>query len=380
MSDIEKSEITEDEDKEQDLDEKVDESSDESVDEEEMSTSLEDLRDEVADAYLTFLDTKKEWAIATAASLWVSLNPLRQWAIDYMLATPKEDEWVFDKIWKKLKKEMLKKISGWEMLEYNQADLKKMKELIKENKDNASALEAIRAQIEQGIDPTQKSVDPVDSKVSATWVATNTEVATVVSSNAIEVLPDWKQAQVLKVLDDVLKYDEKHPVEYDWWWRNDISKWLDCSGLLIYSFHQAGFESVGGDSREMFKKLPTTKLEMNDDWKFKDLTNIKPGDSIFWNTTNPDYDWSAESIPTIKKDEKDYRIHHVAFIKSVDVDSGKLVIVESNWRDWVIEREIDYKHELQETNHKSELFVWHIDYEGLLAYDGEKDEHLSLAA
>jgi hypothetical protein len=57
-----------------------------------------------------------------------------------------------------------------------------------------------------------------------------------------------------------------------------------------------------------------------------------------------------------------------------------LVIVESNWRDWVIEREIDYKHELQETNHKSELFVWHIDYEGLLAYDGEKDEHLSLAA
>ncbi|HCB51521.1 TPA: hypothetical protein DEP21_03010 [Patescibacteria group bacterium] len=92
-------------------------------------------------------------------------------------------------------------------------------------------------------------------------------------------------------LDKVLEYDKTHPIKYKMGERTSLENGLDCSGLIIYTMHQAGLEAPGAESRAMFSNLDTEKLEMDDDGDITNLNTIKAGDTLFWNTTNPDYDW-----------------------------------------------------------------------------------------
>ena len=328
------------------------------TDQSDSSSEIEDLREEVADLYVTMLDAKKEGIVWTVAWLGVSLNPLKKEAKEYLLSfdTQKEKD-IFDKLWKKFEKAFMEKLTGGTLIDYNKTELDKMKSLIAQNKDSKTALENIKSQIEEGKDPTANPLPEADGQEQQKQVPPVT----------VETALTGKRQQVLKQLDEVVSYDSNHAVKYTWGGRESLAQWLDCSGLLIYTMHHAGLESPGGDSRAMFKKLSTEKLDMNADGKIENLTTIKPGDALFWNTTNPEYDWKQSSIPTIKKDGNDYRIHHVAFVKEV-TSSGELVIVESNGSEGIVQRKIDYKHELEESKHKSELYVGHVDYDQLLAY------------
>lgn len=168
-------------------------------------------------------------------------------------------------------------------------------------------------------------------------------------------------------------------VDYEWWWwRKAFNEWLDCSGLIITSMNNAGVISPGWDSREMFKKLETQKLELEGNG-LKNLKWISKWDLLFWNSTNPKYERTQSKIPKITKDEKEYRIHHIAFVKNIDYNNGLVEIIESNWSQWVVSQTIDVKKELTEKTHKSELFVWKVDYNQLMAYIGEKKEVKNVA-
>lgn len=177
-----------------------------------------------------------------------------------------------------------------------------------------------------------------------------------------------------KVMEQADLFAQKKVV-YKWWgWREKTQSWLDCSWLIIASMNNAWFNVPWWDSRQMFRNLKQTrKLETKDNW-IKPLDNVKPWDLLFWNSTNPSYKWSTGQIPRVRKWDIDYRIHHVAFVKNIDYDKWKVVVVEANWSKWVVESEIDVKKELKNDKHKSELFVWTVEYSNLLAYEWEKKE------
>jgi len=116
----------------------------------------------------------------------------------------------------------------------------------------------------------------------------------VAAGAVVETLITDKKKRVLNELDKVLEYDKTHPITYKMGERTTLENGLDCSGLIIYTLHQAGLDSPGAESRAMFSKLDTEKLEMDTDGKVQNLTTIKPGDTLFWNTTNPEYDWKEK--------------------------------------------------------------------------------------
>jgi hypothetical protein len=182
-----------------------------------------------------------------------------------------------------------------------------------------------------------------------------------------------KRKDVLDRLDKIVKHDKKNPVKYARWGSTSVNKWLDCSGLIKYTLHQAWIESPWLDSKDMFQNTTTTKLEMNSNKWFANIESYQPGDLLFRNTTNSKYNWKNSKISKIKKDWKEYRIHHVAFIKEIYPDTWKIIIVESNWTEWLIQREIDYDYELNKSAHKSEIFAGKVNYDNLLAYNGTKE-------
>lgn len=134
-------------------------------DKEDTADSLEDIKWQVADAYIALLDKTKWWLFALGAEFGVSLNPMKAFAKDFLLSaeTKTSDEWFFDKIGTNLKKQLLGKISGQSAtLSYDQKDLNAMKLLIskwtKEELDRYLTM-----MVEEGKDPT-KEQDPTQEQ------------------------------------------------------------------------------------------------------------------------------------------------------------------------------------------------------------------------
>lgn len=188
-----------------------------------------------------------------------------------------------------------------------------------------------------------------------------------------------KQEKLMAILDKIMAYDQKNKVKYQRWWRESLKTWLDCSGLVVYALRQIWLKEMWAEGRTMFNNLKTEKLIQKEDKSLDEIVSIKPGDLIFWDSKNKNYNFSVGPIPKLKKDGNTYRIHHVAFVKEIDYDSWKITIIESNWVSGVVERQISLEEE-KNKKHKSDLYVWHVDYDQLLAYNWPKENLLSQAA
>lgn len=285
---------------------------------------------------------------------------------DYMT-----NEWILDNIKDKVLLRML---------------LKNMLE-----KETMEKLDSMKEQIDMVV--TKEGLESLKSSVVADWSV----VASGSSSEAY--VQDPKQDEIgkeienvskdnekytsrkdklLAILDKIIQYDKENPVKYNRWKRASLKEWLDCSGLVIYALRQIWLKEMWATSRDMFPKLETKKIS-DQSWKLDNNIDIKPWDLLFWDSKNPDYKFSTGPIPKITKDWQEYRVHHVAFVKKIDNSSGKITIVESNGKNWIVEREISPKEEM-EKKHKSDLYVWSVKYDELLAYNWQKENLLNQVA
>lgn len=118
-------------------------------------TTIENTKQELAKAYLNFLDQQKGWIIGTWAWFGVNLNPLQKDAVEYLTtdtATEKKD--IFSTIGKNIKKKFMEKLSWGTFMEYDKSSLNKMKALIIQHKNDQIKLQELMAQIQAGTDPT----------------------------------------------------------------------------------------------------------------------------------------------------------------------------------------------------------------------------------
>ena len=182
-----------------------------------------------------------------------------------------------------------------------------------------------------------------------------------------------KKEKFLLILDKILQYDKNNKVKYGRWGRESLKKWLDCSWLIIYALKQIWLTWIGGDSRAMFSKWITDSKEN----KVTENTKLEPWQLLFWDSKNPKYNFSRAKIPEIEKDWKKYRIHHVAVVKSFS--NWIITIVESNWRNGVVERKISIEEE-KKKKHKSDLYFWKVDFDRLVAYNGPRENVLDQVA
>lgn len=170
--------------------------------------------------------------------------------------------------------------------------------------------------------------------------------------------------KVIASLNNLMAQDKIHHISYLRGWRANLEKWLDCSGLIVYTLKQAGIiMDPTFTSRTAFKDFPIQWVEMNEDKKIKNnLKNIQQGDFLFWNSINPAYKRSTGPIPEITKNGKMYRVHHMAFIERINYRDGTIDIIES-WSQWVAKNTINVQHCLKEMWDKdSELYVAHVNY------------------
>ncbi|EKD25322.1 MAG: m23 peptidase protein [uncultured bacterium (gcode 4)] len=153
--------------------------------------TIEATKEQLAEAYLNFLDQQKWGLLATGAGMGVNLNPLQKDAMEYLTTeksvSDKKD--IFSNIGKKIKEKFMEKITWWTMLAYDKKSLNKMKALIIENKDNQKNLQDLILAIKDGIDPItvkQVSTQAVEKQPSnaapwdvavATWALVTWAVA-----------------------------------------------------------------------------------------------------------------------------------------------------------------------------------------------------------
>ncbi len=317
-------------------------------------STIEDTKKQLAEMYLDFLDQQKGWILATGAGLGVSLNPLKNDAIKYLTTdTKKEKTDIFSTIGKNIKKKFIEKITWWTLLEYDKKSLNKMKALIVQNKDNEEKLKDLMAQIQSGIDPTLLP----SSEISIAEKNTTAQRA------AVEYADKNNREKVLASLDGILAQDAKKAIPYVRGGKNIGG--LDCSGLIYHTIKEAGLNIDFHDSRWIFQSVDTKLVELDEDKKIKKdtLKDIQKWDLIFWNSTNSEYKRSTGSIPEIIKDDKTYRIHHIAFIDKINYDDGTIDVVESNWTEWVTKSTVNvYDWLTTEKKHTSELYVGHVNY------------------
>jgi len=129
-------------------------------------TTIEATKQELALAYVDFLDKQK----GGMAAMVGDLNPLKQDAVNYLLddnkSKTKKGGTVFEKIidnadgiFKKktaeFKTGIIEKVTWWAITEYDKNSLNKMKALIIQCKDNQTELENLKDKIDAGIDPTE---------------------------------------------------------------------------------------------------------------------------------------------------------------------------------------------------------------------------------
>jgi len=64
---------------------------------------------------------------------------------------------------------------------------------------------------------------------------------------------------------------------------------------------RAGFTIGDQTSRSLFTKFDAKKLSdiHNQSVDSQNLSKLQPGDLIYWDATDPKYDWKTSKIPTI---------------------------------------------------------------------------------
>lgn len=180
----------------------------------------------------------------------------------------------------------------------------------------------------------------------------------------------YRQA-VLDGITDIQRINNLKPITYKMWARivsdTDENPAIDCSGLICHIWRNAWF-AVNSEytTRVFFRKYNTEVLLEKGQTKASiNLDNIKPWDLIYWNATNDAYDRSSEPIPNLMKDDKKYRIHHIALVKDIYPNTNEILIFESRYPEGVGERRLSIVHELENTESQSELYVSRIDYNKL---------------
>lgn len=327
-------------------------------------TTVEDTKIQLAQMYLDFLDQQKGGILGTWAGLGVNLNPLQKDALEYLTTETegKGKKDIFATLWKNIKKKSIEKISWGTILAYDKTSLAKMKALILQYKDDQVKLQELMAQIQAGKDPTvAETTPPIKDNTRPEVVGTWAVVAWAAAVESPEKMSDRRNA-VVKNIHAVLAQDQKEDVDYLWWGKTKITEWLDCSGLIKYVVTHAWLD-IGWDSRTMFKQFPTSKLELDDNKSISsDVSNIKEGDVIFWNSVKPWFTWPTHwKPPSIEKDWTSYCIHHVAFVKSINKEKWTVDVVQSSGG-WVNEATINVS---ERAKHQDELYVASVDYEKL---------------
>lgn len=170
---------------------------------------------------------------------------------------------------------------------------------------------------------------------------------------------------VITSLATLMLQNQTTHIPYLWWWRTNPEQGFDCSWFIYYTIKQAGIAiDAWCTARGMFQNLSTQRVEYDENNHLKrNIRNIHQGDLLFWNSIDTSYMRSTGPIPEITKEEKVYRIHHIAFIDKINYTAGTIEVFESNGLQWVTKSTINVKHCLTEKWSKnSELYVSHIDY------------------
>lgn len=310
------------------------------------------------------VEKKKEFAKEYFAKLqdevgflpWLLLS--ESWTVeDYMTS-----EWFFDGIKDKAILGMIlqKVLEQGTMQKLNEMK-EKLHNIKTENELTSLESEVLWWVVDQKLSPEEQKIE--EQKQEEFTSTLNEELEKI----------DEKKDKFLLILDKILQYDKNNKIKYGRWGRESLKKGLDCSGLVIYSLKQVWLTWIGGDSREMFTKWVKDPKEK----KVTKDTQLEPWQLLFWDSKNPKYNFSSGNIPEIKQDSGKYRIHHVAVVKSFD--NWIITIVESNWLNGVVERKISIEEE-KKKKHKSDLYIWNVDYNNLVAYNGPKENVLDQAA
>jgi len=328
---------------------------DENTGEESWETTIEDTKQQLAEAYLDFLD-KQKWGVLYYHN--------GKDALEYLTTetTGKDKKDILWTFLKNVTNRSIEKISWWTVMEYDKASLAKMKALITQYKNDQTKLQELMAQIQAGTDPTvTEIITPTKSKTTTEVVATWAVVAWATAVESAEKMSDRRKA-VINNIHAIIAQDQKKNIDYQWWGKTKTSDGLDCSGLINYVIIHAWLD-IGWDSRTLFQQFPTTKLELTDNKSISnDVSNIKEGDVIFWNSVKPWFTWPTHGTPPpVEKDGKLYCIHHVAFIKNINKEKGTVDVVQSSGG-WVNEATINVS---DVASHQNELYVAQVDYEKL---------------
>ena len=340
---------------------------DETTGEKSWETTIEETKEQLAQMYLNFLDQQKGWIIGTVAGFWGNFNPLQKEAIVYLTTdqTVKKEKGISNILFnglktlrKNVKKNGVEQISWERVVEYDKTSLAKMKALITQYKNDQAKLQDLMAQIQAGTDPTV--VEPIPEKTAtAAWATVTGAWAVAVESS--EKMSDRRKA-VVKNIHAIITQDTKKNIDYQWWGKTKMSDGLDCSGLIDYVVSHAWLD-MGWDSRNLFKQFPTSKIELDANKSItNDISNIKEGDVMFWNSVKPWFTWPTHwTPPSVEKDWTSYCIHHIAFIKSINKEKGTVDVVQSS-SDWVNEATITVS---TMAKNQDELYVAQVDYEKL---------------
>ncbi len=242
----------------------------------------EEIKDEIADLYLSLLDSKKKWAIGLSAQMHINLNPMKNDAKEYLLAdatTGEDDEWFFKKLGRNIKKKFLEKFTKWTELEYDHADLDKMKNLISQNKDNLAKLQELKTQIENGQDPT------ADAGVNTTAVMASGTVVAWWGSIASETLNTNKEALVFPLGKKVkIRADGKFGVDK----KTHKHQWIDFAiaegtpikSICTWEVTETWFDEKGGGNYIKIRSADGKEFAY---LHMKNLSTLVVGDKVLAN-------------------------------------------------------------------------------------------------
>jgi len=242
-----------------------------------------------------------------------------------------------------------------------------MKALITQHKDDQPKLQELMAQIQAGTDPTietSPTTTPNAPVAVAAWAAA---VGTAVEST--EKMTDRRKA-VLANVNAVLEQDKKKDIHYNRWGHSSIQAWLDCGGLIVYTYNQAWLK-VDGNGRSLFQKFPSKRLEVDDAWAITtDTSQFQAWDVLVFDALDATYYDTPDHrtwMHTVAGSEgQQIHPHHFAFIKSFNREKGTVNIIESNGSQGVTESECSISHRLNKVgNRKSALHAIHVDYDAL---------------
>jgi len=246
------------------------------------------------------------------------------------------------------------------------SELKELLDIIKEERIE---LNKLKDNIENGL--------PFDSDGTQESILAN-------QSNNLEenLVLDWPyRERINQSLDNLLELDKNSPIKYVRW-GDDIARewWLDCSGMVDYIIKQAWWQIVynwrvtwRNTAREYFQDFDTVKVldknEARNKKEAKEISynrlkdmNLQRGDLLHRDSIDPRYKRSTWPIPSLTKDWKEHRIHHIAVIDSINSD-WTINIVESNGSQWVTKNIVDPRKQLNWVwKKKSELYVSKLDY------------------